>query len=296
MTASSQPTNPRIESPAASGPRPVAELQALAHQLRKTIVTIVHKAGSGHVGGSLSVCDILTILYFRELNVDPQRPDDPDRDRLLLSKGHTCPALYAVLARRGYFPEEELMTLRQTGSRLQGHPDKLKVPGVEISAGSLGMGVSVGIGIALGAKKQGKSFRVWVVTGCGELDEGQNWEAFMAAKKYVLDNLTVIVDYNRMQNDGSNDDIMPLGNVPLKLEAFGWNVIPCDGHDYEDLLRAIESAKRFHGGPSAIVANTIKSKGVPFMENDWSWHGKLIDRAAFERALRELEATDPCQR
>lgn len=274
----------------------IAELRALAHQLRKTIVTMVHKAGSGHVGGSLSVCDILTVLYFCELNVDPQRPDDPNRDRLLLSKGHTAPALYAVLARRGYFPEEELMTLRQTGSRLQGHPDKLKVPGVEISAGSLGMGVSVGIGIALGAKKLGRSFRVWVVTGCGELDEGQNWEAFMAAKKYALENLTVIVDYNRMQNDGSNDDIMPLGNVAQKLEAFGWNVILCDGHDYEDLLRAIESAKRFHGGPSAIVANTIKSKGVPFMENDWSWHGKLIDRAAFERALRELEATDLCQR
>jgi len=274
----------------------VAELQGIAHNLRKTIITMIHKAGSGHPGGSLSVCDILTVLYFRELNVDPQRPDDPDRDRLLLSKGHTCPALYAVLAKRGYFPEEELMTLRQTGSRLQGHPDKLKVPGVELSAGSLGMGVSVGIGIALGAKKQGKPFRVWVVTGCGELDEGQNWEAFMAANKYALDNLTVIVDYNRMQNDGSNEDIMPLGNVVQKLEAFGLNVIPCDGHDYTDLLRAIELAKAFQGGSTAIVAKTIKSKGVPFMENDWSWHGKQVNDAAFERAMNELEASDPCRR
>ena len=285
-----------VEPPASPKPRSVAELQALAHDLRKTIVTMVHKAGSGHVGGSLSVCDILTVLYFHELNIDPRRPDDPDRDRLLLSKGHAAPGLYAVLARRGYFPEEELMTLRQTGSRLQGHPDRLKVPGVEISAGSLGMGVSVGIGIALGAKKQGKTFRVWVVTGCGELDEGQNWEAFMAAKKYALDNLTVMVDYNRMQNDGPNDDIMPLGNVAQKLEAFGWNVIPCDGHDYEDLLRAIRSAKELHGGPTAIVARTIKSKGVSFMENEWSWHGKVIDLATFERALKELEATDPCKR
>ena len=285
-----------VEPPASPKPRSVAELQALAHDLRKTIVTMVHKAGSGHVGGSLSVCDILTVLYFHELNIDPRRPDDPDRDRLLLSKGHAAPGLYAVLARRGYFPEEELITLRQTGSRLQGHPDRLKVPGVEISAGSLGMGVSVGIGIALGAKKQGKTFRVWVVTGCGELDEGQNWEAFMAAKKYALDNLTVMVDYNRMQNDGPNDDIMPLGSVAQKLEAFGWNVISCDGHDYEDLLRAIRSAKEFHGGPTALVARTIKSKGVPFMENDWSWHGKLIDDATCARALRELEATDPCKR
>ncbi len=271
-------------------------MQGLAHNLRKTMVTMVHKAGSGHIGGSLSVCDILTVLYFRELRLDPRHPDDPDRDRLLLSKGHAAPALYAVLAKRGYFPEEELLTLRQTGTRLQGHPDKLKVPGVEISAGSLGMGVSVGIGIALGAKKQGKTFRVWVVTGCGELDEGQNWEAFMAAKKYALDNLTVIVDYNRMQNDGSNEDIMPLGDVPRKLEAFGWNVIPCDGHDHEALLEAIQSAKSFRSGPSAIFARTVKSKGVPFMENDWSWHGKLIDDASFERALRELEATDPCKR
>jgi len=273
----------------------LAELQAIAHDLRRNIVTMIHKAGSGHIGGSLSVCDILTVLYFRELNVDPRRPEDPNRDRLLLSKGHTAPALYAVLAKRGYFPEEELMTLRQTGSRLQGHPDKLKVPGVELSAGSLGMGVSVGIGIALGAKKQGKPFRVWVVTGCGELDEGQNWEAFMAAKKYALDNLTVIVDYNRMQNDGSNDDIMPLGDVPRKLEAFGLNVIQCDGHDHADLLRAIESAKAFRGGPTAIVAKTIKSKGVPFMENDWSWHGKQVSDAAFERAMKELEASEPCK-
>jgi transketolase len=273
----------------------IQELQGIAHALRKTILTMVHKAGSGHVGGSLSVCDILTVMYFHELTIDPLRPDDPDRDRLLLSKGHAAPALYAVLARRGYFPETELMTLRQTGTRLQGHPDKLKVPGVEISAGSLGMGVSVGIGIALGAKKLGKSFRVWVVTGCGELDEGQNWEAFMALKKYALENLTVIVDYNRMQNDGSNEDIMPLGDLCRKLEAFGFNVIPCDGHDYQDLFRAIESAKNFRGGPAAIVARTIKGKGVPFMENDWSWHGKLVDDASFERALKELEATDPCK-
>jgi transketolase len=276
------------------GPK-IQELQGIAHGLRRTILTMVHKAGSGHVGGSLSVCDILTVMYFHELNIDPLRSDDPDRDRLLLSKGHAAPALYAVLARRGYFPETELITLRQTGTRLQGHPDKLKVPGVEISAGSLGMGVSVGIGIALGAKKLGKSFRVWVVTGCGELDEGQNWEAFMALKKFALDNLTVIVDYNRMQNDGSNEDIMPLGDVCRKLEAFGFNVIPCDGHNFEELLRAIDSAKGFHGGPTAIVAGTVKGKGVPFMENDWSWHGKLVDDASFERAMQELEATDPCK-
>jgi len=287
---------PTTKNSSAPSVRSVGELQALAHSLRKTIVKMIHKAGSGHVGGSLSVCDILTVLYFRELNIDPSRPDDPDRDRLLLSKGHAAPALYAVLARRGYFPEEELMTLRRTGSRLQGHPDKLKVPGVEMSAGSLGMGISVGIGIALGARLQGKTFRVWVVTGCGELDEGQNWEAFMAARKYGLDNLTVIVDHNRMQNDGPNDDIMPLGDVPRKLEAFGWNAITCDGHDYGALLAAIQSAKAFRGGPSAIVARTVKGKGVPFMEDDWSWHGKLIDDETCARALEALEATDPCKR
>jgi len=271
----------------------ISELKAIAHDVRKAIITMVHRAGSGHVGGSLSVCDILTLFYFRELNIDPRYPDWPGRHRLLLSKGHAAPALYAVLAKRGFFSETELMTLRQAGSRLQGHPDRLKLPGIEISAGSLGMGISVGIGIALGAKLKGKSFRVWVVTGCGELDEGQNWEALMAATKYSLTNLAVVVDYNRMQNDGPNDEIMPLGDLSRKLEAFGWNVISCDGHDFEDLMRAVEAAKRCKSGPSAIVAKTIKGKGIPFMENEWSWHGKIIDEPTFKRALEELEAVDP---
>jgi len=264
-------------------------LEQKAHELRITIVEMIHEAGSGHVGGSLSICEILSVLYFSELNVDPRNPRDPQRDRFILSKGHAAPALYAVLAKKGYFPEQHLQTLRKIGSKLQGHPDMNKVPGVDISSGSLGMGISFGIGTALGARLNGLAYRTYVLTGCGELDEGQNWEAFMCAAKYGLDNLAVIVDYNRVQLDGTNEEIMPLAVLGEKIAAFNWNVVECDGHSIPSLLCALESARKAKRIPTAIIANTVKGKGVSFMEHRHEWHGKEIDREACQEALRELK-------
>jgi transketolase len=267
----------------------VKELESIAHELRVTIVDMIHKAGSGHVGGSLSMCEILSVLYYAELNVDPKNPRDPRRDRFILSKGHGAPALYAVLARKGFFPEKELWTLRQTGSKLQGHPDMNKVPGIDISSGSLGMGTSFGIGVALGARLNGLPYRTYVVTGCGEMDEGQNWEAFMCAAKYRLDNLVVIVDYNRVQLDGTNEEIMPLAVLEQKLAAFNWHVVECDGHSVAALLTALKEARDTKGKPTVIVAHTVKGKGVSFMEHRHEWHGKEIDDESYEQALRELK-------
>ena len=267
----------------------VAALKRTAEELRVAIVEMIHTAGSGHAGGSLSMCELLSVLYYAELNVDPENPRDPERDRFILSKGHGAPALYAILASKGFFPEEDLATLRQTGSKLQGHPDMKKVPGIDISSGSLGMGISFGIGTSLAARLNGSSYRTYVITGCGELDEGQNWEALMCAAKYGLDNLTVIVDYNRVQLDGTNEEIMPLGSLEEKLKAFNWNVVECDGHDVNSILEALDKARETKGRPTVIVANTVKGKGVSFMEHKNEWHGKPIDDECYEKALQELK-------
>ncbi len=267
----------------------IQQLKRIANQLRIIIIDMIYKAGSGHPGGSLSICEIISVLYYAELKVDPKNPYDPDRDRFILSKGHGAPALYAVLAKKGFFPEQELSTLRKFGSRLQGHPDMNKVPGVEISSGSLGMGISFGIGTQLAARLDNRLYRTYVLTGCGELDEGQNWEAFLTGSKYRLNHLTVIVDYNKIQLDGTNDEILPLGDLAQKVASFNWNVIQCDGHDVEQILDAINKAKNYNNRPSAIIANTVKGKGVSFMENKAQWHGKPPTDAEYEQAMAELK-------
>ena len=238
----------------------VRELSEIANDLRRTIIRMIYAAGSGHPGGSLSICEILAVLYFSELRVDEGEPRNPERDRFILSKGHAAPALYAILARRGFFPQEKLSTLRKIGSILQGHPDSKKVPGVEISSGSLGMGISFGIGTSLVARFDNRSYRTYVLVGCGELDEGQNWEAFLTAAKYKLDNLAVIVDYNRVQLDGSNDEILPLHDLGKKIEAFGWNVIECDGHSIQALLDALDQAKKAQEKPPPLSPTPSRGK------------------------------------
>jgi transketolase len=264
-------------------------LRQIAHDLRIRIIDMIYKAGSGHPGGSLSICEILTVIYFSELRINAENTKDPDRDRFILSKGHGAPALYAVLAKKGFFPEEELDTLRKIHSRLQGHPDMNKVPGVEISSGSLGMGISFGIGTALGARLNNKSFRTYVLTGCGELDEGQNWEAFLTGAKYKLDNLTVIIDYNRVQLDGTNEEILPLSDLRQKLLSFNWHVIECDGHNITEIIKSLKKAKETKGQPSVIIAYTVKGKGVSFMENRHEWHGKPVNEEEYEQAIQELK-------
>lgn len=266
----------------------IGQLYRVAHGLRKDIITMCHRAGSGHPGGSLSACEILSVLYYRVLNVDPEHPKDPNRDRFVLSKGHAAPALYAILARKGYFDKAELLTLRQINSRLQGHPDMTKVPGVEISSGSLGMGISFGIGTALASRLSNRSYRTYVMTGCGELDEGQNWEALLTAAKYNLEELCVIVDFNKIQLDGRTDDILPLGNLQDKFVAFGWNAIECDGHDIEALLGAFSKVKNSKGKPSVIIAHTVKGKGISFMEDKHTWHGRSISDVEYNLAMAEL--------
>jgi len=269
------------------------DLERIAWELRRNVVEMIYRAGSGHAGGSLSICEILAVLYFSELRVDPRNPKDPDRDRFILSKGHAAPALYAVLAKKGFFPESELWTLRKIGSRLQGHPDMRKCPGVEMTSGSLGMGISYGIGIALAARLDGRSYRVYVLTGDGELDEGQNWEAFLVGAKFGLDNLTVLVDYNRIQLDGSVEEILPLQPLHAKIGAFGWHVVECDGHDVRDIRRALDEARNQRGKPTAIIAHTVKGKGVSFMEGTHEWHGKPISDEEYRAALADLAGGAP---
>ncbi len=269
------------------------DLERIAWELRRNVVEMIYRAGSGHAGGSLSICEILAVLYFSELRVDPRNPKDPDRDRFILSKGHAAPALYAVLAKKGFFRESELWTLRKIGSRLQGHPDMRKCPGVEMTSGSLGMGISYGIGIALAARLDGRSYRVYVLTGDGELDEGQNWEAFLVGAKFGLDNLTVLVDYNRIQLDGSVEEILPLQPLHAKIAAFGWHVVECDGHDVRDIRRALDEARNQRGKPTAIIAHTVKGKGVSFMEGTHEWHGKPISDEEYRAALADLAGGAP---
>lgn len=265
------------------------ELQKIANEVRKDILTEVYHAKSGHPGGSLSVADILTCLYFEEMNVDPKNPAWADRDRLVLSKGHATPALYAVLAEKGYFPKEELKTLRALGSRLQGHPNMNDTPGVDMTSGSLGQGVSAAVGMALSAKLTGDSYRVYTVLGDGELEEGQVWEAMMFAGNKGLDNLVVVVDSNGIQLDGTVEEINSPQPIDEKMKAFHLHPIVVDGHDFDQLHRAFEEAKTVKGCPTAIIARTVKGKGVSYMENQVSWHGTAPNQEQYEKAMEELE-------
>ena len=267
----------------------IGELNDLCRQIRKDILVSLNAAGSGHSGGSLSSVEILTALYFYKLRHDPNNPTWEDRDRFVLSKGHVCPALYTVMAHAGYLPVEELSTLRKLGSRLQGHPHMLKLPGLETSCGSLGQGLSIGVGMALGAKTDNKDFRVYCLMGDGETDEGQIWEAAMSAAHYGLDNLCGIVDRNRLQIDGDTEKVMRLEPYCEKWAAFGWNVIECDGHNLEELMDALDQAECNCGVPTVIIAQTVKGKGVSFMENKAEWHGIPPDDEQLDLALRELD-------
>ena len=265
------------------------ELQKKANEPRKGIVTAVHSAKAGHPGGSLSAADIYTYLYFEEMNIDPTEPKMEDRDRFVLSKGHTAPGLYSVLAQRGYFPVEDLKTLRKLGSYLQGHPDMKHIPGVDMSSGSLGQGVSAAVGMALGAKLRGKGYRVYTLLGDGEIQEGQVWEAAMFAGHRKLDNLVVIVDNNGLQIDGRIDDVCSPYPIDKKFEAFNFHVINVDAHDFDDLRRAFKEARETKGMPTAIIAHSLKGKGVSFMEGQASWHGTAPNDEQYAVAMADLE-------
>ena len=264
------------------------ELQKTAVEVRKGIVEGVHAAKAGHPGGSLSAADIFTYLYFEEMNIDPKNPKDPDRDRFVLSKGHTAPGLYSALAHRGYFPVEDLLTLRHTGSYLQGPPDMKHIPGVDMSSGSLGQGLSAACGMALGAKQSGKDFRVYALCGDGEIQEGQIWEAAMFAGFRKLDNLCVIVDNNNLQIDGPIDEVCSPYPIDKKFEAFNFHVINIDGNDFDQIKAAFDEAKATKGMPTAIIAHTVKGKGVSFMENNVGWHGKAPNDEEFAVAMEDL--------
>ncbi len=268
---------------------PVAELEAVARKLRRHVITMIGGAGSGHPGGSLSAIEILTVLYFSILRHNPHNPKWPERDRFILSKGHAAPALYAALAESGYFPTAELCTLRCLDSRLQGHTDCRLTPGVEMSAGSLGQGLSFGVGTALAGRLSRKSYHTYVLLGDGECDEGQVWEAAMAAAHYKLDSLIAIVDNNGQQIDGWNRDVMSLDPLPDKWRSFGWEVIEVDGHDVKQLADAFKCALTTEGKPIAIIAHTVKGKGVSFMERNLNFHGKAPTVLEVEKALRELD-------
>ncbi|MDI9493188.1 MAG: transketolase [Bacillota bacterium] len=264
-------------------------LRKKANDIRIGIIKSVYSAGSGHPGGSLSAADILTVLYFKEMNIDPENPRMPGRDKFVLSKGHASPGIYSTLAERGFFPKEELLTFRKMGSKLQGHPDMKKVPGIEMSTGSLGQGFSAAVGMALANKLDKDQGRIYVLMGDGELQEGMVWEAFMAAAHFKLDNLTVIIDWNGLQIDGKNDDVMSVTPIDEKLKGFRWEVLTIDGHDLEEISYAFEKARECKGKPFAIIAKTVKGRGVSFMENESGWHGKAPNKEQFEQALAELE-------
>ena len=266
------------------------QLQITACKVRMGILTGTHSAKAGHPGGSLSAADLFTYLYFQELNVDPANPKWEDRDRFVLSKGHTAPGLYAALAHRGFFPVEDLTTLRHIDSYLQGHPNMNSVPGVDMSTGSLGQGISCAVGMAMGLKHQGKSARVYTLLGDGEIQEGQVWEACMAASHYKLDNLVVIVDNNGLQIDGDVAKVMSPYPIADKLEAFGFHTIAIDGHDFDQMEKAFAEARTVKGKPTAIVMKTVKGKGVSFMENNAGWHGKAPNDAEYAQAMDEMQA------
>jgi len=268
----------------------ITELKEIAANVRKNALTAVHAAGSGHPGGSLSIADVLTLLYFEVMNVDPENPNNPDRDRLVLSKGHCAPALYGVLAERGFFSREDMKLLRKTGSYLQGHPDMKSIPGIDMSSGSLGQGVCAANGMALAGKIDKKDYRVYTILGDGELEEGQVWEAAMYAPHYKLDHVTAFVDFNGLQIDGNVADVMSPLPIDEKFKAFGWHVIVCDGHDFEEMLAAIHEAQKTTGKPTAIILKTVKGKGVSFMENNAAWHGSAPNDEQYAQAISELDA------
>ena len=275
------------------------ELQKMANEVRKGIITGVHAAKAGHPGGSLSAADLFTYLYFEEMNVDPKNPQDPDRDRFVLSKGHTAPGLYATLAHKGYFPVEDLVTLRHLGSRLQGHPCMQHTPGLDMSSGSLGQGISAAVGMALSAKLRNKSYRVYTLLGDGEIQEGQVWEAAMFAGARKLDNLVVIVDNNGLQIDGKIEDVCSPYPIDKKFEAFNFHVINvADGNDFDQLDAAFKEAREVKGMPVAIVMKTVKGKGVSFMENQASWHGTAPNDEQYAVAMEDLKKVEEalCQK
>ena len=266
------------------------KLKQMANEVRKAVIVGTHSAKAGHPGGSLSAAELFTLLYFEEMNIDPADPKNPDRDRFVLSKGHTAPGLYAVLANRGYFPVEDLKTLRHTGSYLQGHPDMKHIPGVDMSSGSLGQGISAAVGMALSAKMSGKEYRVYTLLGDGEIEEGQVWEAAMFAGHRKLDNLVVIVDNNGLQIDGRIEDVCSPYPIDEKFKAFNFHVINvADGNDFDQLRAAFAEARQTKGMPTAIVMKTVKGKGVSYMENNVDWHGKAPNDEQFAIAMEELE-------
>lgn len=267
-----------------------AELTLISARIRRSALEMVYRATSGHIGGSFSICELLSVLYFNEMNIDPQKPRDPDRDRFVLSKGHCTPALYSALAARGYFPKEELSTFRDIDSHLSGHAEMNHVKGVDMSTGSLGQGLSAAVGMALAAKLDKKDYRVYAIVGDGELQEGQIWEAAMAAGNYGLNNLCVIVDNNNIQIDGTIEEIMSPYPIDKKFEAFKFNVLTCDGHDVQSICRAFAEARKETGKPSVIIAKTVKGKGVSFMENNNQWHGNDPDTEQYLKAAAELDA------
>ena len=266
------------------------ELKRHAAAVRLGVLDGTHAAASGHPGGSLSIADVVTYLYFEEMNVDPKDPKNPNRDRLVLSKGHTAPALYAVLAQRGFFPEEELKTLRKIGSRLQGHPVRGKTPGVDMSTGSLGQGISAACGMALSGKISCDAYKVYAILGDGEIQEGQVWEAAMFAAHYKLDNLVAVVDNNGLQIDGKVSDVMSPYPIDQKFEAFGWHVININGHDFNEIEKAFNEAETVTGKPTVIIQRSVKGKGVSFMENQVGWHGKAPNDEEYAKAMEELKA------
>jgi transketolase len=273
-----------------SKPLTVPELKRMAVQMRKDILYMIYEAQAGHPGGSLSAADIVTALYFRLMRLDPANPQWEDRDRFILSKGHACPVWYAALANRGFYDRAHLSTLRKLNSILQGHADMKKTPGVDMTVGSLGQGICAGVGMALGARYLHKDFHVWVVIGDGEMQEGSVWEAAMSAAKWNLDNLTVILDLNRIQNDDFVEKTMPLGQVKEKWQAFGWNTISINGHNMQQVVDALEEARTIKGIPTIIIADTIKGKGVSFMENVPAWHGAAPNADQYAQALAEVES------
>ena len=267
----------------------ICELSIIANKVRKNALTAVYSAKSGHPGGSLSIAEILTLLYFEVMNIDPKNPKNPDRDRFVLSKGHTAPALYSTLALRGYFPIEDIKTFRRIDSYLQGHPDMKGVPGVDMSTGSLGQGISAAGGMALSAKLDNKDYRVYTVLGDGELEEGQVWEQAMFAAHYKLDNLTAFIDFNGLQIDGNITEVMNPTPIDKKFEAFGWHVIVCDAHSFNELEAAINEAKATKGKPTAVIMKSVKGKNVSFMENNAGWHGSAPNEEQYNQAIDELD-------
>ncbi|MGM0210289.1 transketolase [Enterococcus sp. AZ112] len=264
------------------------ELKEIANSARIDIIEMITEAGSGHPGGSLSIIDILTVLYYDKMNIDPENPKMENRDRLVLSKGHVAPALYTTLANKGYFPKAELMKLRKAGEMLQGHPDMKSTPGVDASTGSLGQGLSIANGMALAAKLNNQDHTIYTILGDGELQEGQIWEAAMSSAHYNLDNVIAIVDHNGLQIDGTNDEVMTVNPIDKKFESFNWEVIKIDGHDLDQISSALDQAKKVEGKPTVIVAETVKGKGVSFMENNGDWHGVAPNVEQKEAAINEL--------